>query len=73
MYYLGLDIGGTKIAAVVMDAGRNGRYRCPTQKASYPQFVESVVAFIDQIRHDMPADDDGDCPAGERLAAERAD
>jgi fructokinase len=55
MYYLGLDIGGTKIAAVVMDAqGRElARYRCPTQKASYPQFVESVVAFIDQIRHDI--------------------
>lgn len=55
MYYLGLDIGGTKIAAVVMDAQgqEKARYRCPTQKASYPQFVESVVAFIDQIRHDM--------------------
>ncbi|MCI1034496.1 ROK family protein [Raoultella terrigena] len=54
MDYLGLDIGGTKIAAVVMDAqGREmARYRCPTIKASYSQFVESVVAFIDQIRHD---------------------
>lgn len=55
MYYLGLDIGGTKIAAVVMDAqGRElRRYRCPTQKTSYSQFVESVVAFIDQIRNDI--------------------
>lgn len=55
MYYLGLDIGGSKIAAVVMDAQglEIARYRCPTQKASYAQFVESVVAFIDQIRHDI--------------------
>jgi fructokinase len=36
-----------------MRKGGKRRYRCPTQKASYPQFVESVVAFIDQIRHDM--------------------
>lgn len=33
MHYLGLDIGGTKIAAVVMDAHgwEIRRYRCPTQ------------------------------------------
>lgn len=32
MHYLGLDIGGTKIAAVVMDAHgwEIRRYRCPT-------------------------------------------
>jgi len=55
MYYLGLDIGGTKIAAVVMDAqgGELCRYRCLTQKASYRQFVESVVAFIEQIHRDV--------------------
>ncbi|WP_213134337.1 ROK family protein [Citrobacter sp. FP75] len=55
MYYLGLDIGGTKIAAVVMDASGQEvrRYRCPTQKESYSQFVTSVVVFIDQIRSDI--------------------
>lgn len=37
MHYLGLDIGGTKIAAVVMDAHgwEIRRYRCPTQKSTY--------------------------------------
>lgn len=55
MYYLGLDVGGTKTAAVVMDAQGHElrRYRYPTQKASYAQFVESLVAFIEQIRHDV--------------------
>lgn len=55
MHYLGLDIGGTKIAAVVMDASGQEvkRYRCPTQKESYSQFVASVVAFIDEIRSDI--------------------
>lgn len=55
MHYLGLDIGGTKMAAVVMDANGQeiGRYRSPTQKANYPQFVDSVVTFIDQIRRDV--------------------
>ena len=40
MHYLGLDIGGTKIAAVVMDAHgwEIRRYRCPTQKSTYQQF-----------------------------------
>ncbi|MCV5360384.1 transcriptional regulator, partial [Escherichia coli] len=45
MHYLGLDIGGTKIAAVVMDAHgwEIRRYRCPTQKSTYQQFVSCVV------------------------------
>ncbi len=51
MHYLGLDIGGTKIAAVVMDAHgwEIRRYRCPTQKSTYQQFVSCVVALIEQI------------------------
>ncbi|WP_437889378.1 ROK family protein [Phytobacter sp. V91] len=55
MHYLGLDIGGSKMAAVVMNAHGQElrRYRCATQKSSYGQFVASVVAFIDQIRHDI--------------------
>ena len=54
MHYLGLDIGGTKIAAVVMDAHgwEIRRYRCPTQKSTYQQFVSCVVALIEQIRRD---------------------
>ena len=55
MHYLGLDIGGTKIAAVVMDAHGWAirRYRCPTQKSTYQQFVSCVVALIEQIRRDV--------------------
>ena len=55
MHYLGLDIGGTKIAAVVMDAHgwEIRRYRCPTQKSTYQQFVSCVVALIEQIRRDV--------------------
>ena len=55
MHYLGLDIGGTKIAAVIMDAHgwEIRRYRCPTQKSTYQQFVSCVVALIEQIRRDV--------------------
>ncbi|EPX1645872.1 ROK family protein [Escherichia coli] len=55
MHYLGLDIGGIKIAAVVMDAHgwEIRRYRCPTQKSTYQQFVSCVVALIEQIRRDV--------------------
>ena len=51
MHYLGLDIGGTKIAAVVMDAHgwEIRRYRCPTQMSTYQQFVSCVVALIEQF------------------------
>ena len=59
MHYLGLDIGGTKIAAVVMDAHgwEIRRYRCPTQKSTYQQFVSCVVALIEQIRRDVSTTD----------------
>jgi len=45
MHYLGLDIGGTKIAAVVMDAHgwEIRRYRCPTQKST-----ENESGFADR-------------------------
>lgn len=52
MHYLGLDIGGTKMAAVVMDRQGNEirRYRCETQKATRQQFVDTVVDFITRIQ-----------------------
>nr|WP_096777668.1 ROK family protein [Izhakiella australiensis] len=52
MQYLGLDVGGSKIAAVVMDEhGREfGRFRCATQKRTRQQFVATIVDFIADIR-----------------------
>lgn len=54
MHFLGLDIGGTKMAAVVMD--RHGteikRYRSATDKTSYRLFVAGVERFITHIRQE---------------------
>jgi fructokinase len=51
----GLDIGGTKIAAVVLDStGREcGRWRQPTQKSSYEQFLESVSQLVNTLRQQL--------------------
>lgn len=54
MYYLGLDIGGTKIAAVVMDV--NGtelkRFRTNTVKTTYNSFLDNLIEFILNIYQD---------------------
>lgn len=52
MNYLGLDVGGTKIAAVVMDEqGREwGRYRCATRKENRQAFISCIVDFVADIR-----------------------
>lgn len=52
MNYLGLDVGGTKIAAVVMDEqGREqGRYRCATRKENRQAFMSCIVDFVADIR-----------------------
>lgn len=52
MYYLGLDIGGTKVAAVVIDkTGREyGRYRRVTVKNSYSDFLDNLLQFIEEIK-----------------------
>ncbi|HAT1610322.1 TPA: ROK family protein [Raoultella planticola] len=52
MNYLGLDVGGTKIAAVVMDErGQEvGRFRCATRQESRQAFVSAIVDFIATIR-----------------------
>lgn len=57
MFHLGLDIGGTKMAAVVLDtSGREiHRYRTATRKASYPQFLDAVCQFIASIQRDAGA------------------
>lgn len=52
MYSLGLDIGGTKIAAVIIDnTGREyGRYRRDTVKNSYGDFFQDLLLFIQEIK-----------------------
>lgn len=57
MYSLGLDIGGTKIAAVIMDkTGREqGRYRRDTVKNSYRDFLDNLLSFIEEIKGVMQA------------------
>ncbi|WP_437615943.1 ROK family protein [Erwinia sp. V71] len=52
MLNLGLDIGGTKMAAVVMNAeGKEfGRYRTQTAKESYAAFIDGLARFICEIK-----------------------
>lgn len=53
--YLGIDIGGTKMAAVVIDSNGTeaGRYRTATVKNGYRQFIDEVIRFIAQIEQDI--------------------
>jgi len=55
MLYLGLDIGGTKMAAVVInDAGEEfGRYRQETVKESYEAFISGLGGFISEIKKEL--------------------
>lgn len=57
MNYLGLDVGGTKIAAVVMDEQGEevGRFRCATRKESRQAFVSAMAEFIAAIRAETGA------------------
>ncbi|WP_145543930.1 ROK family protein [Yersinia frederiksenii] len=52
MFHLGLDIGGTKIEAVLLDAkGKvHLRERRPTYKESYQVFLDNLLAMIDDIK-----------------------
>lgn len=58
MLHLGLDIGGTKMEAVLLD--KNGsilfRERRPTWKADYPGFVDHLVGMIESIRATQPGE-----------------
>ncbi|MFS2225098.1 ROK family protein [Pantoea sp. B65] len=51
MFHLGLDIGGTKMAAVLLDASGavHLRERRPTYKESYQGFMDTLVSMIDDI------------------------
>lgn len=52
MLHLGLDIGGTKMEAVLLDKGGNihFRERRPTWKADYPGFLHHLVELIEHVK-----------------------
>ncbi|MBG0634097.1 ROK family protein [Enterobacter ludwigii] len=52
MHYLGLDIGGTKMEAVLLSPQGEclWRKRRPTQKESYDAFMHHLLAFIGEAR-----------------------
>ena len=55
MKYLGLDIGGSKIAAVVMDEQGHEwkRFRIETRKQTRQQFIVTLVALITAIGDEL--------------------
>lgn len=55
MKYLGLDIGGSKIAAVVMDEQGHEwkRFRVETRKQTRQQFIATLVALITAIGDEL--------------------
>lgn len=55
MLFLGIDVGGTKIAAVVMDEFGNEvlRSRIVTVKNTYSAFLESLLLFIGTIKSEI--------------------
>ncbi len=55
MKYLGLDIGGSKIAAVVMDEQGHEwkRFRVETRKQTRQQFIATLVALITTIGDEL--------------------
>lgn len=55
MLHLGLDIGGTKMEAVLLDPNGTIRFRerRPTYKADYAGFIHHLVRMIDDIRSEQ--------------------
>jgi len=55
MLYLGLDIGGTKMAAVVIDETgmERGRYRKETEKETYYSFLDCLEELVAAIKKDI--------------------
>lgn len=58
MFHLGLDIGGTKMEAVLLDKNGDIRFRerRPTYKADYRGFIHHLVAMIEHIRAEQTTD-----------------
>lgn len=57
MWQVGLDIGGTKMAAIALDGtgAEYRRWRLATEKSSYEAFLEGVARLVATIRHDLAA------------------
>lgn len=57
MWQVGLDIGGTKMAAIALDrAGAEcHRWRQATEKSSYEAFLDGVAGLVATIRHELAA------------------
>lgn len=55
MFRIGVDLGGTKIEAIALDAqGREQlRRRVPTPQGDYPATVASIVALVDELEHHL--------------------
>ncbi len=52
IHAIGVDVGGTKLEAVVLDAdGREQwRVRCPTPRADYAAMLQAIVALAERAR-----------------------
>lgn len=52
MLHLGLDIGGTKMEAVLLNAAGECVYRQrrPTHKESYDAFMQQLLGLIESVR-----------------------
>jgi fructokinase len=52
MLHLGLDIGGTKMEAVLLDQNGTVRFRerRPTYKADYAGFLHHLVGMVEYIK-----------------------
>ncbi len=53
MFHLGLDIGGTKIEAVLLDSHGEIQLRehRPTRKESYQSIMDNLLFFINEIKN----------------------
>jgi fructokinase len=53
---IGFDVGGTKIAICVLDAGGNSIFKteAATPRDSYPGFLETVAALLKKAREAVP-------------------
>lgn len=58
MLHLGLDIGGTKMEAVLLDNHGNIRFRerRPTWKADYPGFLHHLVELLTHVKAGQPGE-----------------
>jgi len=53
---LGIDLGGTKIEAALLDRDNNicWRKRIPTPRNDYEQTIAAIISLIHDVRHEVP-------------------